>query len=92
MEKIQINEMDEFAFVEQANRYPVQQTRLQFLMHSIKVMDWPAQSPDLNRIENLWSSIKKNVAKRVLKNKIELAEYTVQESNKIDVNVCKTLI
>ncbi|GFU42058.1 hypothetical protein TNCV_4677351 [Trichonephila clavipes] len=32
MEKIQINEMDEFA-VEQANRYLVQQTKLQFLIH-----------------------------------------------------------
>ena len=55
-------------------------------------MDWPAQSPDLNPIENLCDIVKKNVPKWVPKNKIELAAYTVQEWNKIDVNVCKTLI
>jgi len=28
---------------------------------NVNVLEWPAQSPDLNPIENLWSGIKKYV-------------------------------
>jgi hypothetical protein len=33
-----------------------------------QLIDWPANSPNLNAIENLWHLVKTNVGKRMLKN------------------------
>jgi transposase len=37
-----------------------------------EIMEWPAQSPDLNPIENLWSDIKRRTKDRKPKNEDEL--------------------
>lgn len=34
-----------------------------FEENQVSVMTWPAQSPDLNPIENLWSKVKKAIPK-----------------------------
>jgi transposase len=43
-----------------------------FSENNIEVLEWPAQSPDMNPIENLWGFIKEKVQELMPKNKDEL--------------------
>ncbi len=58
------------------------------------VLSWPAQSPDLNPIENLWSEVKRklNKFKSPPKGILELWERIESIWNEISVQTCQNLI
>ncbi len=47
-----------------APAYTAKSTKSWLNIHGVGVLDWPANSPDLNPIENLWG-----IVKRKMKNK-----------------------
>jgi hypothetical protein len=58
------------------------------------VLEWPAQSPDLNPIEHLWIHLKKKLAEYETEpnGMLELWERVQAEWNKIPKEVCMGLI
>ena len=64
-----------------------------FEERGITVLDFSAQSPDLNPIENLWSIVKRNLSKnRKIYNKKDLWEAFQEEWNKLGGDLTKKLI
>ena len=57
-------------------------------------MIWPAQSPDLNPIDHLWTHLKKKLAEyeEPPKGILELWNRAEGEWNKIEKEVCQNLI
>ncbi len=56
------------------------------------LLEWPANSPDLNPIENLWAIIKKRVEKKNPRNINKLREEITNEWNNLEVELLKKLI
>lgn len=63
-----------------------------FKERKIEVMEWPAQSPDLNPIENLWADVKYAVSEAKPKNADEL--WTVVQTSwaAIPISRCQKLV
>ena len=53
------------------------------LYNCIKIIDTPAQSPDIKPIKNLWIHLKKKVGKRSPTNKNKLIRFIKEEWEKI---------
>lgn len=63
-----------------------------FNSNKIQVMDWPAQSPDLNPIENLWGDVKEEIYKAVPKHSEELWTVVKNSWYKIPKERCQKLV
>lgn len=59
---------------------------------NIAVMDWPAQSPDLNPIENLWADVKRGLKDRKAKNSVELFQNIEEIWRNIPLSRCRSLV
>ncbi len=62
-----------------APAHTVKSTKSWLNDHGVGVLDWPANSPDLNPIENLWGIVKRKMRKKRPKNADEL-KATVKET------------
>lgn len=58
----------------------------------LMVLPWPANSPDLNPIENIWSVLKQNVEKHAVKTKNDLIRVVEMEWNNLDINFIQKTI
>uniref|UniRef100_A0A0A1XH96 Transposable element Tc1 transposase n=1 Tax=Zeugodacus cucurbitae TaxID=28588 RepID=A0A0A1XH96_ZEUCU len=56
------------------------------------LMNPPAQSPDMNPIENLWSLLENNIRKHRISNKKQLKSAILEEWNKIGTEITKKLV
>lgn len=63
-----------------------------FREKQIQLLPWPAGSPDLNPIENLWAILKTNVAKRFPKTRAQLEDIAMDEWQKISQETVKNTI
>jgi transposase len=89
--------MDRERFVFQQDNDPKHTCRIAknwFQEHEVEVLDWPAQSPDLNPIEHLWWHLKRRLGAYPDEPKsiLELWERVEMEWEKIPKETCIELI
>ena len=72
--------------------HPAKKVKTWLKKNRFKTIDWPAQSPDLNPIENIWAIVKRRLAKKKCTNTNQLYENFAQEWNGLSQKICNNLI
>jgi len=60
--------------------------------NGIKLLDWPAQSPDLNPIKHLWSILKTKIRQHNITSKEHLKFVLKKEWDTISLEECRKLV
>ena len=68
-----------------ASLYTAKLTKEAHAEHKVIHMKWPANSPDLNPIENVWRLLKYRIGKRFPKTEEEVRRYIEEEWEKMTV-------
>lgn len=63
-----------------------------FRDNDLVLLDWPAQSPDLNPIEHLWGILKRRIREHTTTSKSTLKDVLLQEWDAIDAEQCAKLV
>lgn len=63
-----------------------------FRENNVRVLQWPAQSPDLNPIENLWEEVERRIRTQMFPNKQSLIDKISEVWTNLPENVIKKLI
>ena len=86
---------DDFVFQQDNDpKHTSKLAREWFDKHSVELLDWPAQSPDLNPIEHLWQHLKRKLVayEKHPTSMHELWQRVQTEWEKIDKDICAKLI
>ena len=75
-----------------ATSHTAKTVKAYFAENDIDVMPWPARSPDLNPIENIWSYIDKKMSNYQITSLEHLRECLHEEWLKVPVSMCENLI
>ena len=60
-----------------------------YLKNRIKRIEWPARSPDLNPIENIWGIVKNELDKRKVNKRVEIIEAIQEISKELDQDIIR---